>query len=119
MMTKKLLLLGVLLSTHIFALVLPLRCVTFGDKLDSVQAVGRKDWASKCFPSQRPMINLHDKILDSAGTPGVEGFPIFGYIDAEYNVVNPENWFAPVDGDADCNVPEGYELVAYCGVIEN
>ncbi|MEI6806005.1 MAG: Hint domain-containing protein [Myxococcaceae bacterium] len=94
-----------------------MRCKTFGDSLDSAQAIERREWAWKCFPIERWRINLHDQILDETTSQLVEGYPTFAVVadNDGTKISNPKNWFAPINRDADCAVPTDYKLITFCG----
>ncbi|MEI6790605.1 MAG: hypothetical protein WCK42_05440, partial [Myxococcaceae bacterium] len=115
-MKLKHILLSLLISTQLFASAFPARCGTLGDSLDSAQAIERREWAWKCFPSERWRIKLHDQIKDTATDKLVEGYPTFAVVaDDGVKISNPKNWFAPTNRDADCTVPTDYKLITFCG----
>ncbi|MBL4818844.1 MAG: hypothetical protein JKY15_06395 [Deltaproteobacteria bacterium] len=103
-----------ILSAQVFAIFQPLRCNRFGDALNSQQAIGRREWTDKCFPQYRGPIRLHRKIADDTSGKHVEGYPVFAHIDNDGVTSNPANWFAPTDEQADCTIPDGYQLVVFC-----
>lgn len=114
-MNLKLFLLGVLVSSQTVAAHIPLRCKTWGDSLETKQAIERREWAWKCFPTFRGMIQFHEQLLDELTQQLTEGYPTFGLSTQDGKIINPTNWLAPSDRNADCSVPEGYMIVSYCG----
>lgn len=109
--------LSLLVSSQLFAVVVPMRCKTLGDSLDSAQAIERREWAWRCFPAERWRINLHDKMQDDVTSQLVEGYPTFAVVANEdgTKISNPKNWFAPTNREADCTVPTDYKLITFCG----
>jgi len=78
------------------------------DSLDVNQAIERVEWAAKCG-----YITADDK-NDSLYT-GSEGrrrdrsmYPLFATVDLA------SMWKAPVDRNAPCHIPSGYQVMAFC-----
>lgn len=106
--------LGLFFSTQIFARFLPVYCTAAGDSLSAAQAIERREWTEKCFPLERWRTKLYSKRPDETPGNSFEGYPTFAFMDNEGSIVNSENWFAPTERNADCTLPEGYQIVTYC-----
>lgn len=91
----------------------PARCISSKDSLEAHEAIERREWAIKCFPTQRGPIYYNKQMMNLEGVLS-EGYPTLLFVDDAGMVSNPSNWFAPKDRNAQCNFPAGYVIVGYC-----
>ena len=93
------------------------RCTNWGsDNLTIPEAQERHAWAEKCDPRVALMRQIEPDYLPAFQM--INGakrwvYPIFGVVKNGV-ASNPNNYFAPRNRNAGCNLPSGYKIVGVC-----
>ncbi|RYZ71489.1 MAG: hypothetical protein EOP09_04590 [Proteobacteria bacterium] len=96
----------------------PTLCSASEDCLAAYDARGRREWATRCFPSEQLAIESRAHFLDHDGTPHA-AYPTFGRVDsrlgseANWMANSQTRWIAPTQVNASCDVPEHFVIVDY------
>lgn len=91
------------------------RCQQSGDSLDGTQAVGRTQWAKKCFPYLKAILGGSESgAVNMRNTDGsvVPGYPTFALVNENGEILN--FWKAPTEAGASCEGAARYSLIGLC-----
>ncbi|MGB0454429.1 MAG: hypothetical protein ACPGJV_12025 [Bacteriovoracaceae bacterium] len=108
---KKVVLAVTLLSSIANAKFITGRCPEMDKNLNVEKAKARWAWVKKCDPVS---YRYNVKFKKTNAGSGVS-YPIFGIVENyETGDFKLTGYVAPTKADAECNIPEGHEIVAFC-----
>ncbi|EQC50981.1 Hint domain-containing protein [Bacteriovorax sp. DB6_IX] len=116
---KKQLLVTTMLLSHLSSMAAggfaEARCAAWGDNLNQPQAKERMKWAMTCDPANRRLLYTYRTYTAPDGSKR-PAYPIYGLPNEDFtkDPSNPLKWYPPKSANADCYIPEGYDIIGFC-----